>query len=71
MIKERLQLIARERPAAGVGLELRDVHDQVALIDDLLRGRAEAARADRDPRVAAVEQVLAEQPNRDLVSAQS
>ena len=36
----------------------------------MLRGRAEPAGADRDPRVAAVEQVLAEQPNRDLVGAQ-
>ena len=58
VIEERLELIAGERATAGVGLELRDVNDQVALINDLLRERAEPAGADRDPRIATVQQTV-------------
>ena len=70
VVEERLQLIARQRPAPGVRLELRHVHDQVALIDDLLRPTAQPLGADRHPRIAAIGQVVAEQPDRDLVLAQ-
>jgi hypothetical protein len=70
VIEQGNQLLAGERPLAGVGLRVRHVHRGVPLVHDLHRVSAKALLTLDRPLVRRVDDVAAERAHRLLVIAQ-
>ena len=70
VVQEPLQLFSGERPGLGVALVIAQVRDGVPLVADGHRMGADAERllARQSPAVAGVGEVLAEEPQVDLVA---
>ena len=68
VVEQRLQLVVGERPPPGPALVLDQVRGGVEVVADLRRDRPEPVLALVDPAVAAVQQVVAEQPQRQVVA---